>query len=64
MELHHSSSIKSDFCLTNAGSYIFMDPKWGDEDFDRRYDLDDDVQITVADIMRVATQWRNTCATP
>jgi len=26
MELHHSSSIKSDSYLTNAGSYIFTDP--------------------------------------
>jgi len=38
--------------------------QWGDANYDRKYDLDDDGPITVADIMRVATQWRKTCATP
>jgi len=36
----------------------------GDADYDRKYDLDDDGEITVADIQRVVAQWRETCEAP
>jgi hypothetical protein len=34
---------------------------WGDENFDRKYDLDDDGDVDIVDIMRVAARWDETC---